>query len=254
MVSTWSFKTEGLMSKKSKASTRVDAQPDTRSQEPPERTNNVRKLRQARKWSQWQLAEISRLSQRTIQRVEAGGPLGVTAELALAAAFGIQVSDLYRCASGETEDLVLLRRVVSGNLLLDLIEATPRGSYEIEDLRDDEVILVREFIESMFVWVASYKDREPADRLTARHLFTSTIDELDSKALWVFVGPANATAAADQNQTWDRELKIGIFRASNPRIIQPGPLRQLGNDMCGIIVGASPRELDRRLVRPMTND
>jgi transcriptional regulator with XRE-family HTH domain len=241
------------MSRKRKASTRVDSPTETKSKESRPRTNNVRKLRQARKWSQWQLAEISRLSQRTIQRVEAGGTLGVTAELALAAAFGIQVSDLYSCASVDTEDLMLLRRVVSGNLLLDLIERAVTLNYEVEDLGDDQMVLVREFIESLGVWKVTYQDREPADRVTARHIFTSTIGELDSKDLWVFVHPPNAAAAA-ADASWDREIKLGIFRSSNPRIIQPGPLRQLGNDMCCIIVGASPRELDRRLIRPMTDE
>jgi transcriptional regulator with XRE-family HTH domain len=239
------------MVKKRRTSTRTDSPSGTKALESRQRKNNVRKLRQHRKWSQWQLAEISRLSERTIQRIEAGGTMGVTAEFALASAFGIEVAGLYGHARRDTEDLVLLRRIISGNPLLDLAERSVKGSFEVEDLKDDEIGLVREFIESLTVWVTTFKEREPADRVTARHIFTSTIDELDSKGLWVFLGPANASAPDD---SWDREIKIGIFRSKNPRIIQPGPLRQLGNDMCCIIVGASPRELDRRLVRPMTND
>jgi len=212
---------------------------------------NVRKLRLDRKWSQWQLAEISRLSERTIQRIEAGGPLGVTAELALAGAFVIEVPDLYRHVAGDTEDFVLLRRILSGSLLLDLAESAVKGSYEVEDLRDDEIGLVREFVESLSVWVATWRDREPAERITGRHIFTSTIGELDARGLWVFAGSGNLAACA--SETGDREIKIGIFRSANPRIIQPRPLRQLGKEMCCIIVGVSPRDLDPRVVRPVTN-
>src|SRR5262249_28869922 len=56
--------------------------------------NNVRKLRQDRKWTQWQLAQISRLSQRTIQRIERDAKMGITAELALAGAFEVEIPEL----------------------------------------------------------------------------------------------------------------------------------------------------------------
>src|SRR5215471_11749473 len=92
-------------------------------------TNNVRRLREARKWTQWQLAKISRLSERTIQRVESGGRLGTTAEMALAGAFGIDVGDLYRADLSKTVDFMLLRRVTSGNALLDLLERSTDGGF-----------------------------------------------------------------------------------------------------------------------------
>lgn len=57
-------------------------------------SNNIRKLRRERRWTQWQLAQISRLSQRTIQRIERGARMGVTAELALASAFEVEISEL----------------------------------------------------------------------------------------------------------------------------------------------------------------
>src|SRR5262245_21540582 len=58
-------------------------------------SNQVRQLRRERKWTQWQLAQISRLSQRTIQRIERGVRMGITAELALASAFEVVISELY---------------------------------------------------------------------------------------------------------------------------------------------------------------
>ena len=201
--------------------------------------NNVRKLREDRKWSQWQLAKISRLSERTIQRAEAGGQLGVTAEMALASAFGIEVSGLYTCDVGDVIDFTFLKRVVSGNALLDWVESEGEGSFAVDDLQDNEMKLVREFIESLNVWVAMWKDKEPSERVTARHIFTSTLDELDSNGLWVFAGP-NRTGPTDNTQV--REVKVAIVRSSNPRIIQPKPLRQLGKEMSVLMVYATARD------------
>jgi DNA-binding XRE family transcriptional regulator len=58
-------------------------------------SNNVRRFREERKWTQWQLAQIARLSVRTIQRIESGYRMGVTAELALAGAFEIDIPVLH---------------------------------------------------------------------------------------------------------------------------------------------------------------
>ena len=54
----------------------------------------IRKLRLERGWSQETLAEISGLSVRTIQRLERGGKASLESLSALAATFGISISDL----------------------------------------------------------------------------------------------------------------------------------------------------------------
>ena len=51
-------------------------------------------MRVQRGWSQEQLAERSGLSVRTIQRIEAGQPLGLASRDALARAFGVDPADL----------------------------------------------------------------------------------------------------------------------------------------------------------------
>src|SRR5262249_22661775 len=159
----------------------------------------------------------------------------------LAGAFGIDISDLYSGNPQETVDFIFLRRTTSGKSLLDLIDSATHGSYEVDDLEDTEISCVREFIESLNVWVLMAKDKEPAERITAHHIFTSTIDQLDSIGLWVFVGPAHAPPARRRKP---KAIKIAVIRSSNPRIIQPGPLRQLGNEMCAIVADTAPRALD----------
>jgi len=83
--------------KKTPASASTSSTRVGKSQRKPIR-NNVRKLRRERKWTQWQLAQISRLSQRTVQRIERGARMGITAELALASAFDVEISELYASA------------------------------------------------------------------------------------------------------------------------------------------------------------
>ena len=51
----------------------------------------MKELRQEKRWSQEQLAELSGLSLRTIQRIEGGGRAGLDSLVALAATFEIEV-------------------------------------------------------------------------------------------------------------------------------------------------------------------
>ncbi|GHE78198.1 2TM domain-containing protein [Thalassotalea profundi] len=54
----------------------------------------IRKIRLQRGWSQEQLAELSGLSVRTIQRIERGQSAGLESLKSLAAVFEVQVTDL----------------------------------------------------------------------------------------------------------------------------------------------------------------
>ena len=55
---------------------------------------HVQRLRLQRGWSQEQLAELSGLSARTIQRIERGQPASLETSKALGAVFNIDISDL----------------------------------------------------------------------------------------------------------------------------------------------------------------
>ncbi|RVU72116.1 helix-turn-helix domain-containing protein [Pantoea dispersa] len=57
-------------------------------------TNKFRSLRLARAWSQEQLAELSGLSVRTVQRIENGDQPSLETLSALAAVFEVSISDL----------------------------------------------------------------------------------------------------------------------------------------------------------------
>lgn len=58
------------------------------------RANSLKQLRLDKGWTQEQLAGISGVSVRTIQRIEQGAPAGLESAKALAAAFGLALADL----------------------------------------------------------------------------------------------------------------------------------------------------------------
>jgi DNA-binding XRE family transcriptional regulator len=196
--------------------------------------NNVRKLRRERKWTQWQLAQISRLSERTIQRIERGARMGMTAELALAGAFEVEISELYASApsgkrSGMPPDvpqrLQTLKRLVTGAALLDVIEAGPfRFEY-------DEDHVVEEFFQYITAWNALRQEIEPSERGKACQVFQTKLDELDAHGVWVFGAPAREFRQEGANRLagW-----LVFKRSDAPQIVQPKWLRQFGKAMCFI--------------------
>lgn len=65
----------------------------------------VREIRIRRGWSQEQLAEISGLSVRTVQRIERGGHAGLASVQRLAAALGVEVEELREDPARQVEEM-----------------------------------------------------------------------------------------------------------------------------------------------------
>lgn len=110
----------------------------------------VRMLREAKGWSQEQLAEISKLSTRTVQRVEEGQPSSLDTRRAIAGALGFEDIDAFnkphaiptpeqvaeQKARFDKEHLTLkAERIVSGKQLGRLVErASAHMFHEAVDL------------------------------------------------------------------------------------------------------------------------
>lgn len=80
-------------------------------------TGKLRALRTQRAWSQEHLAAVSGLSARTIQRLEADGTASHESRLALAAAFGIDPSDLAETTCEPVDGLAAAMAAGSGGRL-----------------------------------------------------------------------------------------------------------------------------------------
>ena len=89
----------------------------------------VRKLRLQRGWSQEQLAEMSGLSTRTIQRIERGQTAGLESLKSLAAVFEVQVSDL------KQEDRIVTEEQVMGSQPTEEQDKEQQAMEYVRDLK-----------------------------------------------------------------------------------------------------------------------
>jgi transcriptional regulator with XRE-family HTH domain len=201
--------------------------------------NNVRKLRQERKWTQWQLAEISRLSERTIQRIELGARMGITAELALASAFEVEIPLLYSDAppgkgakrirdAPAPQSFRVLKRLVTGTALLDVIDADPLDFDVPFEPEQSERQAVEDFLQHITAWQIG---GEAIDRAEADRIFQTKLDELDSCGVYVFGARSYVTR---RDETSGQYGSLVFRRAEDPQISQPRLFRQFGKAMCFI--------------------
>jgi transcriptional regulator with XRE-family HTH domain len=205
-------------------------------------SNYVRQLRRERKWTQWQLAQISRLSERTIQRIENGHRMGITAELALAGAFDIDIPALYLSAplgksderaSDLPKDFRILPRLATGTALLDVIEVESLGypaHFEAEPRQRQKV---DEFLQHVQAWGTLGREIESIDRAKVVQIFQTMLDELDACGVYVFGARSHEPS---RNKT-ARQKGLLVFRqVEDPQISQPKLLRQFGKEICFITV------------------
>jgi transcriptional regulator with XRE-family HTH domain len=204
-------------------------------------SNNVRQLRCERKWTQWQLAQISRLSERTIQRIENGHRMGITAELALAGAFDVDIPALYPSApSGDSDnrtsdppkDFRILQRLATGAALLDIIEVESLRypAFEAEPRQRQKV---DEFLQHVQAWGTLGRKIESIDRAKVIQIFQTMLDELDACGVYVFGARSHEQS---RNKTTRQNGLLVFRRAEDPQIVQPKLLRQFGKEICFITV------------------
>lgn len=89
-------------------------------------TNKIREYRLARAWSQEQLAEMAALSVRTVQRIENQEQPSLETLSALAAVFGVSVTELSGNNDSEADD-ALDKRIADAREKLDAESGFYRG-------------------------------------------------------------------------------------------------------------------------------
>jgi transcriptional regulator with XRE-family HTH domain len=207
-------------------------------------SNNVRRLRQERKWTQWQLAQISRLSVRTIQRIESGYRMGVTAELALASAFEIDIPVLHTTdppnMGNETQPdtagtFRLLKRVVSGATLLDIIKEEQVG-FDAGKVSVEERPIVEDFLQHVTAMGMMRKKVGADKHRKLCQVFQTKLDELDAHRVWVF---GDRSSQMNPGIEARNEGLLVFKQADDPEIIYPKLLRQFGKAMCFISVAVA---------------
>ncbi len=89
-------------------------------------STKTKTLREERAWSQEQLAGISGVNVRTVQRVERGEPASAESLKAIASAFKVDVSDLLKAdiSSSTRPPVSFLVRIVTGTDLFKITAGT----------------------------------------------------------------------------------------------------------------------------------
>ena len=164
--------------------------------------------------------------------------MGITAELALAGAFEVEISELYVAApsgkgSETNPDMLktsrIFKRLVSGAALLDVIEAGQLGfdaSFEHEQRQRQAI---EELLQHISAWHIAGRELESGDREKAYQAFQTLLDELDACGVYVFGGRSSKSQLDGTNR---REGTLIFKRADDPQIVQPRLLRQFGKAMC----------------------
>ncbi|KAF3978707.1 MAG: hypothetical protein A6F71_06035 [Cycloclasticus sp. symbiont of Poecilosclerida sp. M] len=184
----------------------------------------LKKLRTEKAWSQDQLADISGLSLRTIQRIEKSGNASLESKKAIASAFEIKAIELdvnensSALADDETDNFYF--RVEDGTKLSEVIG----GAYAYRMNHDspkseEEADLLAGAIQSMHDWGEIWSDIEAGDRVKASFDLTQLIEELKTEGFWVFGLRTNEEYPGIKGDKWPI-ANIFVMRSDNPKIIK----------------------------------
>lgn len=151
----------------------------------------IKEIREQRGWSQNQLADMAKVSLRTIQRMEKEGGCSIESVKSLAAVFDIDFKELLQEEDSKKFDGVdFLLRIEHGKQLTDLIGGKHASDFNFElSIKDKNLI---ELIHNLFQNVSDYndiwEDIEYGGRTEAITFFQDSIDELERNDLWLFGG------------------------------------------------------------------
>jgi len=184
----------------------------------------LKKLRKEKAWPQDQLAEISGLSLRTIQRIEKTGNASLESKKAIASAFGIKTNELdeneNNSAITDEEAENFYFRVENGTKLTEVIG----GAYAYRMNHDnpkteEEAELLARSIQTIQDWGEIWSDIEAGDRVKASFDLTQLITELEEKGFWIFGLRTNEEYPGISDDKWS-VANVFIMRFDNPKIIK----------------------------------
>ena len=163
--------------------------------------NNVRVFREAKKWTQAELAIAASLSERTVQRIESGGPAGLETLRSLASAFDTDVDTLQMPPPSEQElaefkkkmeklEVVKLEPMLRGSDIGRILEGGSHAMcFETIRLNDDaQEDLVAELRQDLRDWGDLWSELEPIQRRDAEKGLSRYLGLLAEKGLQLGAG------------------------------------------------------------------
>ena len=156
------------------------------------RARFIKRERKQRAWTQSQLAQISGVTLRTIQRVEKDGSASFETLMGIADAFDIDVKELnslisIKRNSSSSKAVYLLPRIKSGGHLTKLIDGADQFQFEHDDLSDERSLGAMKNIMTMVKEdVVRLYDADQVQRIEFESVMTKEINNLETYGFHLF--------------------------------------------------------------------
>lgn len=154
-------------------------------------TQKIKNLREQRGWSQNQLAQMSGISLRTLQRMEKDGNCSIESVKSIASVFEVDFKEILQEEdSKKFEGVDFLFRIEHGKQISDLVGAKHAGDCDFDlSITDKESLeLIHSFFQNVMDYNDIWEDIEYSGRSEAIIYFQELIDNLHEKNLWIFGG------------------------------------------------------------------
>jgi len=184
----------------------------------------LKTLRLEKSWSQDQLAGISSISLRTVQRIEKSGNCSLESKKAIASAFDMKacqfdMKDKNSAFSDEKSNRFYFR-IENGTQLSEIIG----GAYAYQLSHDDpkskeEAELLSWSAQSIQEWGGIWSCLESGNRIEAAFDLSELIKSLESNGFWIFGVRSNEESSLIGNNKWP-VASIFLIREDNPKIIK----------------------------------
>lgn len=189
----------------------------------------VRRAREARGWSQAHLAGVMRVSERTVQRVEAGAPVLTETLKDLAAALDTDFDILHALVAPHTApaDGFPLRLIVTGDDLVGLLEGADKFACQRLDLPEPEhAALIGEFFD-LCAELPDIADLfSPSERMRMADDLMQRIVGLAIRGWLVLGGAKDEADVLNGRSLTMRCAVVAVARVENPALRLPREARE----------------------------
>jgi len=184
----------------------------------------MKRLRNEKSWPQDQLARISGLSLRTIQRIEKSGKASFESKKSIASAFEINSIELdeneNKSAFIDEKTDAFYFRVEDGSKITEIIDGVHACRMNHDDPKTEgEMELISRVLQSIHDWGQIWSDLDVGDRVKSSFNLTQLIDELKENGFWVFALRTNEECFGVSGAKF-AVANIFIMRSSSPKIIK----------------------------------
>lgn len=184
----------------------------------------VKTLRAEKAWSQDELATVSNISLRTVQRIEKSGNCALESKKAIASAFDIKACELdlkeENSAFSDEVSNSFYFRIENGTKLSEIIGGACAYQLSHDDPKsEEEAELLSWSAQSIQDWGGIWSCLESGERIEAAFDLSELIKGLESNGFWVFGVRSNEESNLIGGGKWP-VASVFLIREDNPKIIK----------------------------------